>query len=100
MVASDSQENGQRNEEEEEEERKTERDRQRRASKDKRKNSYSEETVEMQSSTKHDAEATKGTSRIENSIFVLCSGMSFTSLFLLWCHDVIIVTANSHLEGL
>lgn len=58
VVPGDSQENGQTNEEEEVE--KTEREKPRRASRDKRKNSVSEEALETQTSVKQDGEAKKG----------------------------------------
>lgn len=59
VVPGDSQENGQTNEEEEEVE-KTEKEKQRRTSRDKRKNSVSEEASETQTFVKHDGEAKKG----------------------------------------
>uniref|UniRef100_A0A4W6BII7 Apoptotic chromatin condensation inducer 1b n=1 Tax=Lates calcarifer TaxID=8187 RepID=A0A4W6BII7_LATCA len=58
VVPGDSQENGQTNEEEEVE--KPEREKQRRTSRDKRKNSFSEEASETQTSVKLDGEAKKG----------------------------------------
>lgn len=58
VVPSDSQENGQTNEEEDVE--KSEKEKQRRTSRDKRKNSISEEASETQISVKLDGEANKG----------------------------------------
>lgn len=58
VVAGDSQENGQTNEDEDVE--KTEREKQRRTSRDKRKNSLSEEASETQTSVNVDGEAKKG----------------------------------------
>lgn len=59
IVPGDGQENGQTNEEEEEVE-KPEKDKQRRTSRDKRKNSVSEEASETQTSVNLDGEAKKG----------------------------------------
>lgn len=59
VVPGDNQENGQTNEEEDEVE-KPEKEKQRRTSRDKRKNSVSEEALETQTSVKLDGEAKKG----------------------------------------
>ncbi|XP_029931794.1 apoptotic chromatin condensation inducer 1b isoform X2 [Myripristis murdjan] len=80
VVPGDSQENGQGNEEEDDVE-KMEKEKQRRTSKDKRKNSHSEETLETQTSVKHDAEAKKVTpsdSLVRRSISQQKSGVSIT----------------------
>ncbi|XP_067436450.1 apoptotic chromatin condensation inducer 1b [Thunnus thynnus] len=79
VVPGDSQENGQTNEEEEVE--KMEREKQRRTSKDKRKNSLSEEASETQTSVKLDGEAKKVTpsdSLVRRSISQQKSGVSVT----------------------
>ncbi|XP_076581616.1 apoptotic chromatin condensation inducer 1b isoform X2 [Chaetodon auriga] len=79
VVPSDSQENGQTNEEEEVE--KTEKDKQRRTSRDKRKNSVSEEASETQTCVKLDGEAAKVTpsdSLVRRSISQQKSGVSIT----------------------
>ncbi|KAM7377221.1 hypothetical protein PAMA_013821 [Pampus argenteus] len=79
VVPGDSQENGQGNEVEEVE--KTEREKQRRASKDKRKNSVSEEASETPTSVKPDREAKKVTpndSLVRRSISQQKSGVSVT----------------------
>ncbi|KAM4537516.1 apoptotic chromatin condensation inducer 1b isoform 3-T3 [Odontesthes bonariensis] len=80
IVPSDNQENGQTNEEEEQVE-KTEKEKQRRTSKDKRKNSLSEEASEMQVSVNLDGDATKVTpsdSLVRRSISQQKSGVSVT----------------------
>ncbi|XP_018560643.1 apoptotic chromatin condensation inducer 1b [Lates calcarifer] len=79
VVPGDSQENGQTNEEEEVE--KPEREKQRRTSRDKRKNSFSEEASETQTSVKLDGEAKKVTpsdSLVRRSISQQKSGVSVT----------------------
>ncbi|KAM4612223.1 apoptotic chromatin condensation inducer 1b isoform 2-T2 [Polymixia lowei] len=84
VVPGDGQENGQGNEEEEEEEEeeeKTEREKPRRPSKDRRRSSRSEETMETQTSVKHDAEAKKvspSDSLVRRSISQQKSGVSVT----------------------
>ncbi|XP_026209259.1 apoptotic chromatin condensation inducer 1b isoform X2 [Anabas testudineus] len=79
VVPSDSQENGQTNEEEDVE--KSEKEKQRRTSRDKRKNSISEEASETQISVKLDGEANKVTpsdSLVRRSISQQKSGVSVT----------------------
>ncbi|XP_023124400.2 apoptotic chromatin condensation inducer 1b isoform X2 [Amphiprion ocellaris] len=82
VVPGDNQENGQTNEEEEEEEvEKPEREKQRRTSRDKRKNSLSEEASETQTSVNLDGEANKVTpsdSLVRRSISQQKSGVSVT----------------------
>ncbi|XP_070711265.1 apoptotic chromatin condensation inducer 1b isoform X2 [Pempheris klunzingeri] len=80
VVPGDSQENGQTHEEEEEVE-KMEREKQRRVSRDKRKNSVSEEATETQTSVQLDGEAKKVTpsdSLVRRSISQQKSGVSIT----------------------
>ncbi|XP_027134969.1 apoptotic chromatin condensation inducer 1b [Larimichthys crocea] len=80
VVPGDNQENGQTNEEEEEVE-KPEKEKQRRTSRDKRKNSVSEEALETQTSVKLDGEAKKVTpseSLVRRSISQQKSGVSVT----------------------
>ncbi|XP_019964037.2 apoptotic chromatin condensation inducer 1b [Paralichthys olivaceus] len=79
VVPGDSQENGQKNEEEEVE--KPEKEQQRRTSRDKRKNSLSEEASESQASVNPDVEAKKVTpsdSLVRRSISQQKSGVSIT----------------------
>ncbi|GAA6228141.1 apoptotic chromatin condensation inducer in the nucleus-like [Lates japonicus] len=79
VVPGDSQENGQTNEEEEVD--KPEREKQRRTSRDKRKDSFSEEASETQTSVKLDGEAKKVTpsdSLVRRSISQQKSGVSVT----------------------
>ncbi|XP_051800066.1 apoptotic chromatin condensation inducer 1b isoform X2 [Acanthochromis polyacanthus] len=81
VVPSDSQENGQTNEEEEEVEKPEIREKQRRASRDKRKSSLSEEASETQTSVSLDGEAKKVTpsdSLVRRSISQQKSGVSVT----------------------
>ncbi|XP_059211208.1 apoptotic chromatin condensation inducer 1b isoform X2 [Centropristis striata] len=79
VVPGDSQENGQTNEEEEVE--KTEKEKQRRTSRDKRKNSVSEDAMETQTFVKHEGEENKVTpsdSLVRRSISQQKSGVSVT----------------------